>query len=72
MFEWLPITSTAMTAIGFDPDAETIYVRFNDGREWWYGACSQQVWDEFTAPGQSAGIFLNKVLKGKPNGRYAA
>jgi len=72
MFEWLPITSTAITAIGFDPDAETIYVRFTDGKEWWYAACSQQVWDEFTAPGQSAGSFLHKVLKGKPNGRYAA
>jgi len=72
MFEWIPIESKAMTAIGFDPDAETIYIRFTEGKEWWYSACSQQIWDEFTAPGQSKGTFLHKVLYGKPNGRYAA
>ena len=59
MFEWMPIESTAMTAIGYDPEAETIYVRFTDGKEWWYSACPQAVWDE-----------LNNILKPKPNGRY--
>jgi hypothetical protein len=72
MFEWITIESTAMTAIGYDPEAEIIYVRFTDGKEWWYSACTQQVWDEFTAPGVSAGKFLNGFLRAKPNGRYAA
>jgi len=72
MFEWIAIESKAMTAIGFDPDAETIYVRFTDGKEWWYSACPQQVWEEFNAPGQSKGVFLNKTLRGKPNGKYSA
>jgi hypothetical protein len=72
MFEWIPIESKAMTAIGYDPEAETIYVRFTDGKEWWYAACGQVVWDELTTPGVSAGKFLHNVLKGKPNGRYAA
>ena len=70
MFEWIPITSSVMTAIGFDPETDTIYVRFTNGKEWWYSACPQQVWDEFIAPGQSQGVFLNKVLKFKPNGQY--
>jgi hypothetical protein len=72
MFEWIPIVSTAMTARGYNPEAETIYIRFTDGKEWWYSACPQQVWDEFTAPGVSAGKFLHNVLKPKPNGRYVA
>ena len=72
MFEWIPVESKAMTAYGYDPEAETIYIRFNDGKEWWYAACTRQVWEEFTAPGVSAGKFLNNVLRPRPNGRYAA
>ena len=49
MFEWIPIESKAMTPIGYDPEAEIIYVRFHDGKEWWYSACPQNVWDEFRA-----------------------
>jgi hypothetical protein len=70
MFEWIPIESKAMKAIGFDPQVDTIYVRFNDDKEWWYSACPPSVWEEFIAPGQSKGIFLNKVLRTKPSGRY--
>ena len=70
MFEWIPIESAAMTAIGYDPEAETIYVRFNDGKEWWYSACPQNVWDELNTPGVSAGKVLHCALKAKPNGRY--
>ena len=72
MFEWIEIESSAMKAIGYNPEAETIYVRFNDGKEWWYSACPQQLWDELTMPGVSAGKFLNSVLRPKPNGRYVA
>lgn len=70
MFEWIAVESSAMTAIGYDPEAETIYVRFTDGKEWWYSACPQAVWDELNSPGVSAGKFLNAVLRPKPNGRY--
>ena len=72
MFEWIPVVSTMLTAEGYDPEAETIYVRFTNGTEWWYSACPQQIWDEFTAPGQSRGQYLHRVLKAKPNGRYSA
>jgi hypothetical protein len=70
MLEWILIESKAMKAIAFDPDADTIYIRFNSDEEWWYSACPPSVWEEFIAPGQSKGTFLNKVLRAKPSGRY--
>ena len=70
MFEWIPVESKAIIAEGFDPETDTIYLRFHNGEEWWYSACPKEVWDEFTAPGQSRGAYLNKVLKFKPSGRY--
>ena len=70
MFEWILVESKAMKAIGFDPDADTIYIRFNDDKEWWYSACPPSVWDVFIAPDQSKGTYLNQVLRAKPSGRY--
>lgn len=72
MFEWRPVDSEVITAEGFDPETDTIYLRFKkDGSEWWYSECPPHIWDQFTAPGQSRGAYLNKVLKFKPSGRYA-
>lgn len=71
MFEWIPVVSEAITAEGFDPETDTIYVRFAGGREYWYSGCPQHVWEEFTAPGQSRGDYINKVLRFKQNGRYS-
>jgi hypothetical protein len=71
MIEWIAVSgSTCIVAEAYDSEAETIYVRFNDGAEWWYSACPPATWEEFTAPGQSRGKYLNTVLKLKPNGRY--
>ena len=41
-------------------------VRFQDGVEWAYSACPTAVWAEFTAPGQSRGRFITRVLDAKP------
>jgi hypothetical protein len=72
MIEWSPVSgSTRIVAEAYDPTAETIYVRFPNGIEWWYGACPLQVWQEFTAAGQSRGQFIAHVLNYKPNGRYS-
>jgi hypothetical protein len=71
MFEWKPVASDAISAEGYDSEAEIIYIRFKDGKEYWYSGCPQQVWDEFTEPGQSRGRYLNRVLRAKPFGRYA-
>jgi hypothetical protein len=72
MIEWLPVVdSERIVAEAFLPDQETILVRFPDGVEWSYSACSATVWGEFTAPTQSRGEFIARVLDAKPNGRWA-
>ncbi len=71
MIDWIPVTgSQRIVAEAYDPDAETIYVRFPDGVEWWYAACTPVVWAEFTAPGQSRGSYIHRILNLKPNGRW--
>ena len=69
MIEWTPVSgSTRIVAEAYDPEAETIYVRFPDGVEWSYSACPQEVWAEFSATGQSRGQYIHSVLNYKPNG----
>ncbi len=71
MIEWIPVTgSSRIVAEAYDPESETIYVRFHDDVEWRYPACLPQVWQEFTAPGQSRGKYINRVLNYKPHGRH--
>jgi hypothetical protein len=73
MIEWIPVSgSSRVIAEAYDPETERIYVRFKkDDVEWWYGACPPHVWEEFRAPGQSRGEYINKVLNYKPHGRHA-
>lgn len=67
---WTPVESTRIVAEAYDPETETIYVEFpKGGVQWWYGACPPDVWEQFTAPGQSRGQFIHQTLDGKPNGR---
>lgn len=54
ILNWIPVAgSTRVEAIAYDADSETIYVRFNEGSEWWYGSCPQHVWHEFSSPNSS-------------------
>jgi hypothetical protein len=72
MIDWISVQgSERIVAEAYDQGSETIYVRFPDGAEWWYSACPRSVWDEFTAPGQSRGRYIHRVLNYKPNGRYS-
>jgi hypothetical protein len=72
MTEWIPVAGSArITAEAYEPETERILVRFPNGVEWWYAACTLEVWSAFTAPGQSRGQFIKQVLNFKPNGRYA-
>ena len=72
MIEWIPISSsTRIVAEAYDPETEKIYVRFPGGVEWWYAACPPHVWEEFTAPGQSRGQYIARVLDYKPHGRHS-
>lgn len=71
MIEWFEVhDSERVTAVGYDSDAETIYARFPDGTEWWYGGCPPMFWQQFMAPGQSKGQYINEVLNQHPNGRH--
>ena len=72
MIDWIPVTgSDRIVAEAYDAKSERILVRFPDGVEWWYAACSLHVWQEFTTPGQSRGKYVRAVLDHKPNGRHA-
>lgn len=68
--EWRPLESSWITNAAYDPDTESIYVRFSNGRAYCYEACPADVWEAFTAAGQSPGKFLNEVLKFKPYHRH--
>ncbi|MDF3319901.1 KTSC domain-containing protein [Rhodococcus sp. C3V] len=67
---WQSVESTRIVAEAFDPGTETIYVRFPSGIEWYYEACPLDVWEAFTAPGQSRGQFIHQTLDYKPNNRH--
>lgn len=72
MIQWNAVTaSSRIVAEAYDAEAERIYVRFPNGVEWWYAACPRNVWEEFTALGQSRGQYIHDVLNHKPNGRHA-
>ena len=72
MIEWIPVSnSTRIVAEAYDPETEKIYVRFPNGVEWCYAACPPNVWEEFTAPGQSRGQYIHRVLDFKPHGRHS-
>ena len=67
--DWQPVDSKRIVAEAYDPESETIHVRFTDGVEWCYDACPPEVWEAFTAPGQSRGTFIRQVLDYKPHRR---
>lgn len=72
MIEWQPVpASSRIVAEAFLAELETILVRFPNGKEWAYSACSQEVWEQFTAPGQSRGEYIAAVLNAKPHGPWA-
>jgi len=72
MIEWIPVSgSTRIVAEAYDPESEKIFVRFPNGVEWWYAACTVNIWQEFTAPGQSRGQYIARVLDQKPHGRHS-
>ena len=72
MIDWIAVSgSTRIVAEAYSVDEERIYVRFPNGVEWWYAACTSAVWEEFRRPGQSRGEYIARTLNFKPNGRHA-
>jgi hypothetical protein len=71
VINWIPVDgSSRIVAEAYDLQTETILVRFPDGIEWSYSACPLSVWEEFTAPKQSRGQYIARVLDAKPNSRW--
>lgn len=70
MIDWSFVDSSWVVAEAYSPEEEVIYVKFKDGTCWAYQACPAHVWNEFTAPGQSRGKYINEHLKHKPGGRF--
>ena len=70
MPDWQPAVSTRITHEAYDAEGERILVRFHDGVEWCYESCPPDVWAAFTAPGQSRGQFIARVLDKKPYHRF--
>lgn len=64
--DWIDLDSEAVAAAAFDAENEFIYVRFTSGSTYLYEACPPHVWEEFMAPGQSAGKYVDKTLRHKP------
>jgi KTSC domain len=57
-----PVESRAVTAIGYDRQAEEAYVRFVGGGTYAYGRVSPTLWEYFRTA-TSKGRFVNLVLK---------
>jgi KTSC domain len=72
MLNWIDVMdSTRITAMAYDSQTETIYVRFrDDGVEWWYGGCPPHIWEEFSSPATSKGQYIARSLNGHENGRW--
>lgn len=70
---WVEVNdSERVSAVAYDAEQETIYVRFKKtGVEWWYGSCPPHIWEQFTLPGTSKGRYIKEVLDAHPNGRWA-
>jgi hypothetical protein len=57
-----PVASSNVAAIGYDEEAEEIYVEFIGGRTYAYGLAAHPLWQDFETSG-SKGSFVNNVLK---------
>ena len=70
MIEWIAVEGSSWVAAeAYVVEEEAILVRFTDGGAWKYLACPPHIWAEFTAPGQSRGQYIHRVLKAKPGGK---
>jgi hypothetical protein len=63
---WIDFDSSTVAQGAFDPETESIYVRFVNGGTYGYDECPPHLWAEFTAPEQSPGKYVHSVLKFKP------
>ena len=60
----IPVTSTNIKTIGYDPAARTLRVQFNSGGTYDYTEVPEATWHDFAASA-SKGQFFVKEIKGK-------
>jgi hypothetical protein len=60
--EMQPVVSEAIASIGYDEEAEEVYVEFNSGRTYVYMQVPRPTWQDFETA-DSKGGFVNSVLK---------
>ncbi|MDQ3936540.1 MAG: KTSC domain-containing protein [Actinomycetota bacterium] len=63
-----PVVSEAVARIGYDEEAQEVYVEFNSGRTYAYMDVPAPVWQDFETA-DSKGGFVNRVLKPNYAGR---
>lgn len=69
--EMVPVTSSNVSAVGYDPVMLRLFVRFNSGDEYAYDGVEPETHRFFLAA-DSKGKFLNRVIRaGGSDSRYA-
>ena len=56
------VDSSSVEAVGYDPEAREIYVRFIGGRTYVYQGADERTFEELRTA-DSVGGYLNRVLK---------
>ena len=62
-----PVTSSAISAIGYSPAAQTLFIKFPSGNVYAYPEASTDLWASFQAA-ESKGKFYGQHIKGKLTG----
>lgn len=61
--ERIPVSSSNVGSIGFEPSTSTLEVEFNNGRIYQYYGVPEHVYEEFIQAA-SKGTYLNHNIKG--------
>ena len=64
MVNWQPVASSNISAVGYDADTSTLYVRFTNGSEYAYDDVPQDEFDNLVNA-SSVGSALNENIKGQ-------
>lgn len=68
--EMVPVDSTSIEAVGYDEDAQELYVQFAGGRTYVYSGVSTYTYEDLlSAP--SKGSYLNREIKPNYEARLA-
>lgn len=60
---WTPLSSSWLSAMRYDPDTQTLQIRFKDGVVAGFGSCPQSLADELESA-SSPGQYFHQNIKG--------